>query len=160
MRGQGVRDVVAVEVQGGDDAVFGRAQQNLLQKRVSNAVFDNDFFAGFGVVEFAPRTAIDQLGTKLPLRQAISPVTKTAFGVLHDVALVDNGHIRLVVIDRILDGFTHQTLGAFTRNRLDANARGIGETNFRDTHFFDQKLNELFRLVALCFVFNTGVYVL
>ena len=132
----------------------------MLQEGVGNAVFDDDLFAGFGVVKFAPRTAVDQLRTELFLSQGISPVTETAFGVFHDVAFVNNGHIGLVVVNCVLDGFAHQTLSTFTRNGLDADTRGIGETNFGHAHFIDQKLDQLFRLVALGFVFNTGVNVL
>ena len=42
-----------------------------------------------------------------------------------------------------LDGFAHQTLSTFTRNGLDADTRGIGETNFGHAHFIDQKLNAI-----------------
>ena len=122
LRGKCVRDVVAIEIERGNHAVLGRAQQNLLQEGICNAVFDGDFFACFGVFKRHPRPAIKQLCAKLALCQRIAPITKTAFGVFHDVALVHQRYAGLVVINGVLDGFAYQTLGTFAAHRLDAYA--------------------------------------
>jgi hypothetical protein len=62
------------------------------------------FLAGLRVLELHPRAAVDQLGAELLLGQRIAPVTKAAFGELHDVALVHERDRRLVVVDGVLDG--------------------------------------------------------
>jgi hypothetical protein len=45
--------------------VLGRAQQDLLQEGVGDAVLDDDVLAGLRVLELAPRAAVDQLGAEL-----------------------------------------------------------------------------------------------
>ncbi len=42
--GEGVGDVVAVEVHGGDDGVFGGAGEDLLEEGVGDDIFDDDVF--------------------------------------------------------------------------------------------------------------------
>ena len=63
LRGQGIGDV-AVQVEGGDDVVFGRTQQNLLQEGVGDGVLTTISRPVRGF-ELAPRPAVDQLGAEL-----------------------------------------------------------------------------------------------
>src|SRR5690606_37505914 len=63
---QGVGDVVAVEVQGGDHVVLGRTREDLLQEGVGNHVFDHD-----AVGELAPGSAVDLHGAELFLGQLV-----------------------------------------------------------------------------------------
>src|SRR5690606_29432501 len=72
--GQRVGNIVAVEVQGGNHAVFDRAQQDLLQEGVGDTVLDRDVLAGFRVFELHPEAAVDLGGAELLLRQAVGPV--------------------------------------------------------------------------------------
>ncbi|MNV15132.1 hypothetical protein D3C71_1058450 [compost metagenome] len=155
--GQCVGHVVAVEVQRGDHAVFGGTQQDLLQERVGDAVLDGDFLARLGVLELHPRAAVDQLGAEFLGGQVVAPVTEATFGELHDVALVDQGHAGLVVVDGVLEGLAHEALGAFARNRFDADARGVGEADLLDAHLVLQELDELLGLVAFGFELDAGV---
>jgi hypothetical protein len=85
------------------------------------------------------------------------PSRGSAFGELHDVALVHDGHAGLVVVDRILDGLAHQALGAFARHRLDADTRGVGEADLLDAHLVLQELDQLLGLVGLGFELDAGV---
>ena len=91
--------------------------------------------------------------------QGIRPVTEGTFGVLHDVALVDDRHVGLVVVNGVLNGFANQALCPLARNRLDTDTRGIGEPDFAHTHFVLQKLDEFLRLLALGFVLDAGINV-
>src|SRR3546814_19620564 len=106
-------DVVAVEVQRGDDIVFGRAQQDLLQEGVGDGILDDDLATRLGILELAPRAAVDQLGAEFFLRQLVAPVTAATFGELHVVALVHQRDRRSVVVDGVLPGLDDPTFGAF-----------------------------------------------
>ena len=66
----------------------------------------------------------------------------------------------LVVVDGVLDGLAHQALGAFLRDRLDADAGGLGEADLRDAQLLLQEVDELLRLVGLGLVLDAGVDVL
>ena len=160
LRGQRVGNVVAVEVEGGDHAVLGRAQQDLLQEGIGDAVLDDDVLARLGILELAPGSAVNELGTELLLRQGIGPVTEATFGELHDVALVHDGDAGLVVVDGVLNGLANQPLRALARYGLDTDAGGLGEADLLDTHFLDQEVDDLLGLVGLGFVFDAGIDVL
>ena len=60
LRGQRVGDVVAIEVERGHHRILRRAQQDLLQEGIGNAVLDDDFLARLGVGKLAPWAAVDQ----------------------------------------------------------------------------------------------------
>src|SRR5690606_37111776 len=122
---QSVGDVVAVQVQCGDNVVLGRTQQDLLQEGVSNRILDDDLATGLGILEFAPWAAVDQFSAEFFLSQFVRPITEATFGELHDVALVNDGHGRAIVVDCVLDGLAHQALGTFAGNRLDTDTGGI-----------------------------------
>ena len=89
LRRQGVRDVVTVQVHTRDNVVFSRTQQDLLQECVSNYIFNDDFFAVVWVLNFHPRSAVDQLTAELFTRQLVTPILEGTFGELHDVAFVN-----------------------------------------------------------------------
>ena len=99
-------------------------------------------------------------GAELLLRQAVAPVAKAALGELHDVALVHQRHRGLVVIDRVLDRLSHQALGAFARDRLDADARGVREADLLDAEVVLQDLDQALGLLALGLELDAGVDVL
>ncbi len=65
-----------------------------------------------------------------------------------------------VVVDRVLDGGAHQALGAFARDRLDADARGGREADLLDAHFILQELDDLPGVVGFGHPFDAGVDVL
>ncbi|CUJ18194.1 Uncharacterised protein [Achromobacter kerstersii] len=157
LRGQRVRDVVAVQVQRGDNVVLGRAQQNLLQEGVGDHVLDDDLAPGLRVLELAPRAAVDQLRTEFLLQQLVAPVAEATFRELHDVALVHQGQRRAVIVDDILRGLAHQALGAFARHGLDADGRGVREADLLHAELGLQELDQLLGLLAFGHVFNTRV---
>ncbi|ABA48963.1 Hypothetical protein BURPS1710b_1109 [Burkholderia pseudomallei 1710b] len=157
LRGERVRDVVAVQVQRRDHVVFGRAQQDLLQERVGDRILDHDLVARLRVLELHPRAAVDQLGAEFLLRERIAGVTERTFRELHDVALVDERDRLAVVVDRVLDRLAHEALGAFLRHGLDADARGLREADLLHAHLFLQELDDLLRLLGFGRPFDAGV---
>ena len=88
LRRQGVRDIVAVQVHTGDNIVFRRTQQDLLQEGVGDNVFHDDLFPGVRVFDLQPRAAVNQLTAELFACQLVAPVFERAFGEFHDVAFV------------------------------------------------------------------------
>mmetsp|Transcript_1099 Transcript_1099/g.1707 ORF Transcript_1099/g.1707 Transcript_1099/m.1707 type:complete len:442 (-) Transcript_1099:93-1418(-) len=154
---QRVGDVVAIQVERRDHAVLGRPQDDLLQEGVGNAVLDGDGLAGLRVLEPAPRATVDRLGTKFLLRQRIGPVAEGAFGVLHDVALVHDGHAGLVVVDGVLDGLSDQPFGALLADGLDTQARGLGEANLVGAEFITQEAHQLAGLLAAGLELDAGI---
>src|SRR5690606_25910177 len=110
---------------------------------ICDRILDRDLLARLRVLELHPRAAIDQLGAELARGERIAPITEAAFGELHDVALVDQGHAGLVVVDRVLDRLAHEALGTLARDRLDADARGGREADLLDPELFLQDLDEL-----------------
>ena len=156
---QRVGNVVAVQVEGGDDAVFGGTQQDLLQEGVGNRIFNDDVFAGFRVFEFAPRAAVDRLCAEFFLRQFIAPVAEAALGEFHDVAFVHQGNARFVVVDGVADGGANQALRTLFGNGFDADARGFGEADFLHAHFVLQEVDDFFAVFAFGFPFDAGVNV-
>ncbi|KAF1858247.1 hypothetical protein Lal_00014748 [Lupinus albus] len=154
---QRVRNVVAVQVQRGDDAVLGRTQQDLLQERIGDRILDDDVLARARVLELAPRAAIDQLGAELALCQRIPPVAEAAFRVLHDIALVDNRNGRLVVVDRILERLAHEALRAFARHGLDADRGRFREADLAHAHLAGQEFDDFFSFRRFGGPFDAGV---
>ena len=154
---QRVGDIVAVQVQCSDNAVFCRTQQNLLQECVSDGILDNDIFTGFRILEFAPWATVDQFCTKFFLCQCVCPVTEATFGELHDVTFVNDRHRRFVIVDCVLDRFTHQTLCTFFGNWLHAQAGSFREADFLNAHFFLQEFDQFLDVVRTFSKFDTGV---
>ena len=73
---QRVRHVVAVEVEGGDDVVLLRTEQDLLQERVGYAVLDDDLVAIIRVLDLHPGSLVDELaadiyGPKITMPQGL-----------------------------------------------------------------------------------------
>ena len=73
LRRERVRDVIAVEIQRGDDVVVFRPQQHLLQEIVRDHVLDDDFMAVDRVLEAAPRPGADGLARRIPPSRVDSP---------------------------------------------------------------------------------------
>ena len=90
----------------------------------------------------------------------VAPVAEAPLGELHDVALVDQGHRRLVVVDRVLDRLADEPLGAFARDRLDADPRGRREADLLDAEVVLQDLDQALGLLALGLELDPGVDVL
>ena len=155
-----VGDVVAVEVQCGDDFVFGRAQQNLLQKGIGDDVLDDDFSAIF--FDDLPRAAVEVGRAVFLPGQCVTPVAERALGELHDVALVHEGDAVAVVGDGVLDGRPHDALGALLGHRLDADADGVGETDFLGAlrECLGEELLELVAIIGAVLELDAGVNVL
>src|SRR6185503_12626926 len=120
----------------------------------------DDVFAALRVLELAPGAAVDLDRAELALRERVAPVTERPFGELHDVALVDQRHRGLVVIDRVLDRLADEALGALARDRLDADPRGLREADLLDAEIILQHLDEPLRLFAVGIELDAGVDVL
>ncbi len=71
-----------------------------------------------------------------------------------------DGERGLVVVDHVLHGLAHKPLGALSGDRLDANARGLGETDLLDPKILHEDLDEPLGLRRLGCVLNAGVDVL
>jgi len=135
---EGIGDVVAVEVEGGEDFILSGTGEDLLEHGVGDDVFDDDFVAGLGG-DLDPRAFADDGAAVGFDSQLVAPVAEATFGELHDVAFVDERDSFAVVVDGVFDGGFDEALGAFARDRLDAEACAIGEAD----------LGELFGEVVL-----------
>ena len=87
LRRERVAEIIAVEVERGDDVeILGR---------VSTCCSVMSAMASLMTMpcgSLAPRAAVDFHRAELALGQLVAPIAERAFGVLHDVALVDNRH--------------------------------------------------------------------
>src|SRR5215203_6396159 len=100
-----VREIVAVEVRGGQDVVLVRPQQGLLEHGVGDAVLDHDLsLRGFAVVPLIYIVFGDHALAELVARHLVAPVAEGAFGELHDVALVHQGDALAPALQRIAQG--------------------------------------------------------
>ena len=88
LRGQRVRQVVAIQVQRRYYTVFLGPGQYLLQHGVCDDVLDDNFLPLLGFL-IATQGRRQQFATEFLLRQFIAPVTESTLGELHDVAFVD-----------------------------------------------------------------------
>jgi hypothetical protein len=70
---------------------------------------------------------------------------------------VHDGHRLAVVVDGVLDGGAHQAFGAFARDRLDADARGVREADLLDAHLVLQELDDLLAGVGAGGPLDAGV---
>ena len=61
------------------------------------------------------------------------------------------------MVDGVLDGLAHQTLGPFARDRLDAQRRGLREAQFLDTHLARQQLDQFLHFRGAGLPFDAGV---
>ena len=76
---QHIRDIVTIEIHRGDDTIVLRLQQSVLQESITDAVFHHQ------------ATGLQCIAV-LALCQLVSPFLESAFGELHDIALVNQCH--------------------------------------------------------------------
>ena len=155
--GEGVGDVVPVEVERGDYVVFSRSGENLLEHGVGDDVFDDDLLAGFGVFDDVPGAAVEGGGAEVLDGDFVAPVAEGAFGEFHDVAFVDEGDGVAVVVDRVLNGGFYEAVSAFLRYGFDADAGGFGKADFGDAHVALKEVDDLFDFVGAFLIFDAGV---
>src|SRR5262249_34922022 len=111
---------------GGDDRVFGRPQQHLLEHRVGDAILDHDLPAG----AVRPDLGLgDGHVAELPRRELVAPVLERPLGELLDVALVHERDRVALRGDGVRDRLADEALRSELRDRLDADG-GAG-TNLR-----------------------------
>ena len=137
--GQGVGDVVAVEVRGGDDVEVRRTGQHLLQRDVGDGVLDE---------ELVPRLAVAVVPAdgdvgELLAHEVVAPLAEGALGELLDVPLVHHRHGLALVVQRVLNGGPDEALGPHGRDRLDADARELSDG---PAHLLAQVLGQLLGL--------------
>ena len=76
--GERVGQVVAVQVQRGDDVELVGPRQHLLQRDVGDGVLDDQAGARLAVRDPAPRAAVDLDGAEELLRDLVAPVAEGA----------------------------------------------------------------------------------
>ncbi len=157
LRRQGVGDVVTVQVHTGDNVVLSWTQQDLLQERIGDHIFNDDLFAGVRVLDLLPRAAVDQFTTELFRRQLVAPVFEGTFGELHDIAFVNDGHRVTVVGDGIVNRCTNQAFGSFFGARFDTDTAMLREADFLHAHLFAQELDHFFCIGRVGFPLDTRV---
>src|SRR5687768_450265 len=140
LRGERIRQVVAVQVWRGDDVEFVGPRQDLLQRDVGDGVLDHDAGAGFTLRNPAPGPAVDFLGAEELLRDLVSPITKRPFGELHDVPLVDERDAFPFGLDRVADGAVNQPLGPEVADWLETHPHLNTDGALRRTDFFEGPL--------------------
>ena len=122
--GCGIGKIIPVEIHGRNHIEFGGPQLQQLKNDVRDTILDNDLACG----DFAAMDRIqfffgNHLVAKFLFREFVTPVAKGAFGELHDVTFVDQGNALTMIINRVLDGLSHQSLGAKGADRLDPKTR-------------------------------------
>src|SRR5690606_11701169 len=130
LSGQGIGQVVAVQVEGGQHIEFLGPQQRVLEHDVGDAVLDDHLARGLLALVALPQFVFGDggVGEFLP-GQLVAPVPEGAFGELHDVALVDQGYAAASPLEGVVDGHAHQALGAEGADGLDADARVLPQGN-------------------------------
>src|SRR5439155_3840237 len=101
LRRERVGEQVAGQVARRNEVELIGPRQDLLQEGVGDGVLDEDLARRRLAVTFLPR---HRLVTELALGQRVAPLHEHAFGVLLNVALVDEGDVLAVVLDGIADG--------------------------------------------------------
>src|SRR5690606_18956041 len=107
-----------------------------------------------------PGAAIQQLGSEAVTRQLIAPLFKGTFRIFHDVALVNQRHRRLVMVNRILDRSANQSLSPLFRHWFDSDPATFGKADLGNPHLFLQELNHFlgFRTIGLPFNARINVF--
>src|SRR5437899_8906925 len=105
LSGEGVAKVITIEVRRGDYVKIVRASKNLLQGNIGDCVFHQDALRGL-----APWPAIQFSRAEFPFGNFISPISERAFGVLHDIAFVDEGDALPLIAHRIIKSCARQPL--------------------------------------------------
>ena len=106
--GQGVTDIITIQIHRGNHIKFRGSGQDLLEEDVGDAIFDENFVAGIALTIF-PRNGHVR---ELLLHQLVTPPHEGPFGILHDVALVDQSHAFAAMFDRVVYGGPDQAFGA------------------------------------------------
>jgi hypothetical protein len=117
--GQGIGDVVTIQVECRHHRVLGRAQQDLLQEGIGDAVLDDDVLAGLRVLELAPRAAVDQLGAKLSLGQRVRPVAEAADLIISSIEKSIASKKVTYDFARLMDGATQVSCSGFGQVMID-----------------------------------------
>ena len=145
--GQHVGNVIAVEVQRGDDAEFLRVGDCILQESVAGDARHD-------------QPARGEIGPELPLGQFIGPVAEGALGIFHDVAVVDQGHAAAMMVQRILDGPPDQALRSLLRDGFHAVRRRLRKTDLGLLELLAEELAELFGILGTERPLDAGIHVL
>src|SRR4051812_41961647 len=180
LRGQGVTEIIAVQIQSRDHVEIVGTRQHLLQRNVGDRIFDHNSGAGFTHRNSAPWAAVNFLSAEILFRDVVTPIPKRTLGEFHDVALVDERYAPAIVLDGVRDGAVNQSHTAGSANRLNADAdhdiiffrrayhlpkfSGFfpgAESNLREIlrKFFGEKIQNLLRLCRPRGVFDSGVNV-
>src|SRR5438552_4728437 len=155
--GQRVGQEIAGQVARRDHVELVGPGQDLLQEGVGDGVLDEDLARRRLAVALLPR---HRLVAELALGQRVAPLHEHAFGVLLNVALVDEGDVLAVVLDGIADGGADETLRALLRHRLDADGGRVREADLVDLHLALEELDHFLGLGRPLLPLDAGVDVL
>mmetsp|Transcript_7532 Transcript_7532/g.16010 ORF Transcript_7532/g.16010 Transcript_7532/m.16010 type:complete len:294 (-) Transcript_7532:237-1118(-) len=100
------------------------------------------------------------LVTELASRQRIAPPRKSAFSVLHDVALVHKCHTPSSSLKRVLNRSSNQSFCAFLRYWLHPESAAVGESHFLYQSQLVEHLRKSFRLLGPALEIDSGINVL
>src|SRR5262245_40324326 len=140
LRGQRVRQVVAVEIRRRDDVELVGPRQHLLQRDVGDRVLDDEARAGLARRDPAPRPAVDLFRAEELLRDVVAPVAERTLGELHDVPFVNQGDALALVGDRVADGAVNEPLASEIADRLQPDADLYGDVALRRADGFQRGL--------------------
>src|SRR5262245_59382846 len=138
LRGQRVGQEIAGQVARGNHVELVRPREDLLQEGVRDGVLDEDLAGRRLSAAFVPANGPV---AELALGQRVAPLHEHAFGVLLDVAFVDQRDVLAVVLDRVPDGRPDQPLAALLRDRLDPDGGRLREADLGDLHVRLQKVD-------------------
>jgi hypothetical protein len=117
--GQRVRQVVPVEVGGGDHIEVLGPGEDLLEGDVGDGVLHEHLVAGLAVTVVPAHRHVGEFLA----HEVVAPVAEGALGELLDVALVHQRDALAVVAQGVFDGGAHEALGPELGDGLDPDAR-------------------------------------
>ena len=121
--GQGVGQVVAVEIHGGDHLELGRPGEHLLEGDVGDGILHQDLVAGVAVAVVPAHGHVGELLA----HQLVAPAAERPLGELHDVALVHPVDPLAVPPHGVVQRGPLEALRAGLGHRLDADPGVLGD---------------------------------
>jgi len=113
----------------------------VLEDDVGDAIFDDDPALRLHPAVLLPQFILGEgVLAELVAGHFVAPGAERALGVLHDVALVHDGHALALALDGVAQGETHQALAGEGADRFDTQAAALEELR---AHFLAQEAGQL-----------------
>ena len=123
---QSVTYIVTVKVRSYNNLVFIRTQQNLLEHRIGNSVFNQDFACWkFTIVVIVQFSFCNCNITEFIFSNLVSPFFKCTFGKFHNISLVNKSYDSTFIVNCILNSFANDVFTSFRRNRFDTDSGSV-----------------------------------